>query len=96
MTRLFRLAALIVALLLAQIAFAMHGVEHLVDVDHRDGEVCLQCLALANAPAGPTSTATAMASCELRYMPTCIGVSPRLTLEHRNFFRSRAPPVLQR
>ncbi len=93
MSSLFRLAALIGALLFAQIAFAMHGVEHLADVDQQDGEVCLECLVLANAPAGPPLAEIAPALVDTPHLLLQAAVPPRLTLAHRTHFLSRAPPV---
>lgn len=93
MTRWLRLAALAGALLFAQIAFAMHGCEHLADVDHPDSEVCFQCLALVSAAAGPPPADVAPG---LQFAPRPMpqtAVPPRLTLAHRTHFLSRAPPA---
>lgn len=94
MSRLLRLAALVGALLFAQLAFALHGVEHQADLDHEDGEVCLQCLALAGAVPVPTAampTPVRLDAAPERPLP---GVLPRLTLSSRIHFLARAPPVV--
>lgn len=96
MSRLLRLAALVGALLFAQLAFALHGVEHLSHLDHDDGEVCLQCLALTGAAPVPTTAKPAPMRLDAAPAPSLPGVSPRLTFAQRCPFHSRAPPRLQR
>ena len=94
MSRLFRLAALAGALLFAQLAFSLHGVEHLADLDHEDGEVCLQCLALAGAAPVPTAATPAPVRVDVALDRPLPGVSPRLTLSSRIHFLARAPPAV--
>jgi hypothetical protein len=81
--------------LVAQLVFAMHGIEHVSDVDHHDGKVCVKCLTMANASAAPPMVHVAMVFTALPLPLPGIAVPPRLTLAHRTHFRSRAPPVLQ-
>jgi hypothetical protein len=94
MSRWLRLIGLVGALLAAQLVFAMHGIEHVSDVDQGDGKVCVKCLAMAKASAAPPMAHVAMVLTALPPPLPGLAVPPRLTLEHRTHFRSRAPPVL--
>lgn len=95
MSRWLRLLGLVGALLAAQLAFAMHGVEHLADIDHEHDEVCVQCLALAGTAPAPTPTHSAPVLAVAEQAQPQPGVSPRLTFSRRSHFLIRAPPVLQ-
>lgn len=94
MSRWLRLLGLMGVLLAAQLVIAMHGIRHLADVDHEEGEVCVLCLALANA-SGPPSTGMASVFVRVPHLLLGQAVPPRLTLAHRTHFLSRAPPLLQ-
>lgn len=94
MKRLFRLAALVGALLFSQFAFAFHGVEHLANLDHEVGEVCVHCLALTGAVPVPTAAMSTVIRLDAAPERPLYGVSPRLTLSSCIHFLARAPPAV--
>lgn len=95
MSRVLRIAGLVAALLWTQWALAVHGVEHLVDVDHEHEEVCVQCLALAGTAPAPVCAYTAQVQVDATLAAPQRGVSPRLTFSRPIYFLTRAPPVRQ-
>lgn len=87
-----RIWFLCIALLLAQLAIATHGYEHL---HHEDEIVCSECIALAAGmlalPAAPPRVASFAPAIETDLIAALPG--PRVAPHPA--FRSRAPPRIQ-
>lgn len=94
MNRPLRTGALIIAMLWAQWALAMHGVEHQPFGAQHD-EACVQCLALAGSASAPPPAHGMPAAMTAAAPMLMAGVSPRLTFPHPAWFRTRAPPIFR-
>lgn len=96
MTRFRWPLALAAALLFAQLMLAAHGIGHAFEHDaDANGEVCIECLALAGAHgAPPPVVAMPVPLAAVAVVPDC-AVPPAPTFARPAPFRSRAPPPLQ-
>jgi hypothetical protein len=86
-----RLLLLCITLVLAQVALAGHGIEH---VFHEPDEACVECLALPGMQAVPVQ-----APMPLQHgaadTPATLAVPPAPTFAQPRAFLSRGPPLLQ-
>ncbi len=86
-----RLLLLCITLVLAQIALAGHGIEH---VFHESDEVCVECLALPGMLAVPAQVRMPLQQ-GTADIPATLAVPPAPTFAQPRAFLSRAPPALQ-
>lgn len=86
-----RLLFLCVALILAQVVFASHGIEHAL---HADEMACVKCLALSGMQAVPATPSSVFAPAAA-LAPVVFAVPPAPSLARCLSFRSRAPPMPQ-
>lgn len=93
MSRMLRLVGLVAALMWAQWALAIHGIDHGMDAGHGHEDICMQCLALAGSSPVPVASDSQP---EFAAAPVAVplGVVPRrLTIAAPTYFLTRAPPL---
>jgi hypothetical protein len=94
--RYWRVGLLAAALLFAQIMLAAHGIGHGFEDDaSENGEVCIECLALAGTHGAPPLVVLSPVVLPATVVGNNFAVPPAPTFTRRLPFRSRAPPIIQ-